>query len=203
MLLALLWVVTVGGGLAVLWSYEVTPGGAAEPPARWPDTSRIVAAADRPTLVVLLHPRCPCSLATLEELDRLVARVDDRVAVHVLFAVPPDLGDGAIDTDLWRRAAAIRGVSMVRDDDGIEAARFHALTSGQALLYDTDGRLLFSGGITGSRGHAGDNPGLRAMIALIAHDEASTDRTPVFGCALQGPPAAGTAHDAGTTHAVL
>ena len=37
--------------------------------------------------------------------------------------------------------------------------RFGAETSGQTLLYDRDGRLLFSGGTTGSRGHDGDNAG--------------------------------------------
>ena len=33
----------------------------------------------------------------------------------------------------------------------------HAWTSGETMLYDASGRLVFAGGITGSRGHGGDN----------------------------------------------
>ncbi len=56
---------------------------------------------------------------------------------------------------------------MLRDDDGAEAKRFGAETSGQTLLYDERGTLAFSGGITGSRGHAGDNAGRASLLALI------------------------------------
>jgi hypothetical protein len=38
------------------------------------------------------------------------------------------------------------------DAEGVEMHRFGALTSGQTLVYDAAGRLLFSGGITASRG---------------------------------------------------
>ena len=56
---------------------------------------------------------------------------------------------------------------MLRDDDGAEARRFGAETSGQTLLYDEHGALLFSGGITGARGHAGDNAGRASLVALL------------------------------------
>ena len=107
-------------------------------------------------------------------------------------------------TDLWRRAAAIKGVTVVQDSEGVEAERFHAATSGYTLLYGSDGRLLFSGGITGARGHAGDNAGRSAIAALLTAEGAPTGTTPVFGCSLLG--SAGPQDDRidGTeTHGVL
>jgi hypothetical protein len=73
------------------------------------------------------------------------------------------------------------------DDEGAEANRFHAATSGQTLLYDADGRLLFSGGITGSRGHAGDNAGENAIVSWVNSGAAARTETSVFGCALFDP----------------
>jgi len=44
--------------------------------------------------------------------------------------------------------------------------------------------LVFSGGITQSRGHAGDNAGENAIISLINTRAADQAKTPVFGCSL-------------------
>jgi hypothetical protein len=182
--LTLVWAVAIATGLAMVWNYESAPGTPATPPERWPIASPLTAASDRPTLVMMVHPHCPCSRASLEELDRVVAQVGDRVAVEVLFVKPPDLGQDWVRTDLWERASAIRGVTVRRDDDGIEARRFASFTSGQTILYDRDGRLLFSGGITASRGHAGDNLGESTIVALLTQRTADTRTTPVFGCPL-------------------
>ena len=77
-----------------------------------------------------------------------------------------------------------RVVLVDRDADGVEAARFGAKTSGQALLYAADGRLLFHGGLTPSRGHEGDNEGLRRVTAIL-DGKAARDESPVFGCSLR------------------
>jgi hypothetical protein len=75
-------------------------------------------------------------------------------------------------------------VSVRIDEAGREAARFGATTSGHVLLYDRGGRLRFSGGITASRGHVGDNAGRAALLGLLIHGETERERTPVFGCPL-------------------
>jgi hypothetical protein len=75
-------------------------------------------------------------------------------------------------------------VTVHRDDDAAETRRFQSETSGQTILYAPDGRLLFQGGITQCRGHAGDNPGRSALVALLEHKTFSPVETPVFGCAL-------------------
>lgn len=183
-----LWLVAVGTGMAALWAYTTAPGVAATPPFVWPPDSRIRPSPDRATLIVLAHPHCPCTRATIEELDRLMARAGDRLAAHVLFVTPVGAATGWEATDLWRSAAAIPGVTVLRDEDGTEAQRIGAATSGQVLLYDPVGRLRFSGGITPARGHAGDNAGSSAIVELVeADDRSPAAETPVFGCSLLGP----------------
>jgi hypothetical protein len=58
------------------------------------------------------------------------------------------------------------------------------------VLYGTDGRLLFRGGITGARGHEGDSAGRDAVVALISGGVSSAAvSTPVFGCQILQRPA--------------
>jgi hypothetical protein len=179
-----LWLFMISTGIGVLWDYESTPGVAAAAPDRWPDDSRIKRAPDRATLIMLAHPHCPCTRASVGELSRLMTQAQGRVKAYVLFVKPPNFADGWEQTDLLASAAAIPGVSVVRDDEGVEASRFHAATSGQTMLYDTGGKLLFSGGITSARGHAGDNAGRTAIVSLLTAGGAGQQATPVYGCPL-------------------
>jgi hypothetical protein len=179
-----LWLLIIGAGVGLLWNYESTPGVAAATPGRWPSDSRIEPAADRATLVMLAHPHCPCTRASIGELARIMTQAQGRVTAYVLFVRPSNFSDDWVQTDLWESAAAIPGVTPVLDDGGVEAGRFHAATSGQTMLYDAAGNLLFSGGITSARGHAGDNAGRSAIVSLLTSDEAEERGTPVFGCPL-------------------
>lgn len=179
-----LWLVVVGGGLSVLWGYENTPGAPAAAPRQWPADSRIRPAQGRATLVMLAHPHCPCTRASIGELASLMAHGQGRLTAYVLFLKPAGFSEDWEKTDLWRSAAGIPGVNPVVDEGGTEARRFHAITSGQTLLYGADGRLLFSGGITASRGHSGDNAGRSAIVSLVNTGGAERDETFVFGCPL-------------------
>jgi hypothetical protein len=51
--------------------------------------------------------------------------------------------------------------------------------------------LQFSGGITASRGHSGDNLGRSAVVALVTTGESATNHTSVYGCSLHNPERAG------------
>lgn len=179
-----LWLLMVCTGIGFLWSYERTPGVAAAALPQWPADSPVRRATDRATLVMLAHPHCPCTRASLGELARLMAQAQGRVTAYVLFVKPSELPDGWEQTDLLASAAAIPGVSVVRDDEGVEAGRFRAATSGQTMLYDAGGKLLFSGGITSGRGHEGDNAGRAAVVSLLTAGGAGQSETPVFGCPL-------------------
>ena len=183
-----IWLIGVGGGVFALWQYESEPGKDQGPALRWPDQSELPAPQGRPALVVFAHPKCPCSRATLAELGRLLARTGDPVRTHVVFVRPPGSKPGWEQTALWETAKSIPGTTVAVDSNGAEAARFGAKTSGYTLLYGADGRLQFSGGITGARGHAGDNPGEDAVISLITTGRSDRVHTPVFGCTLLNEP---------------
>jgi hypothetical protein len=156
-------------------------------PANWPAESRIELAPNSETLVMVAHPRCPCTRASMNELARIMARVQGKVRAYVLFLKPHNSDADWNDTDLRRSAAEIPGVTVLTDIDGVEAHRFGAETSGHTLLFDPTGRLLFSGGITESRGHAGGNAGESAIISLVTNHKSEHRSTFVFGCPLTGP----------------
>ncbi len=184
---AMLWVFAVSAGIWIMWSYENSPGIAATPPAHWPADSRIPRVSNGATLIMMAHPHCPCTRASVGELALLMARAQGRVTAYVLLLKPKDMPESWEKTDLWNSAANIPGVHVLPDEDGIEAKRFHAATSGQTLVYDKDGRLLFSGGITSARGHSGDNAGRSAIVSLLMQGEAERTETLVFGCPLFDP----------------
>lgn len=133
---------------------------------------------------MMAHPHCPCTRASVGELALLMARTQGRVTSYVLLLKPQGLPKNWEKTDLWNSAASIPGVHVLPDEDGIEAERFHVATSGQTLLYDRDGRLKFSGGITAARGHSGDNAGRSAIVSLLMQGETERTETSVFGCPL-------------------
>jgi hypothetical protein len=179
-----LWLSMIGAGMWFLKIYEINPGVAAAAPERWPAETRLRRAVDRATLVMLAHPHCPCTRASIGELARLMTQARGRITAYVLFVKPPKFSDGWEQTDLLKSAAAIPGVHVVRDDGGVEAERFHAATSGQTMLYDAQGGLMFRGGITSARGHSGDNAGRTAIVSLVTNGETGPRDTPVFGCPL-------------------
>jgi hypothetical protein len=182
--LGVTWIGAVAFGLGYLLRYESSPGRVGVVGANWPATSSIQRSGPNPTLVMLAHPHCPCTRASVGELAQIVADTQGKLNVYVLFTKPPGAGADWEDTELRRSAAAIPGVAVVTDADGNEARRFGAETSGHTLLFDAKGALLFSGGITASRGHAGRNAGESAIIAAVNGERSQRARTPVFGCSL-------------------
>lgn len=98
---------------------------------------------------------------------------------------PSGRDDSWAETDLAAQARAIPGVTLRPDPDGLEAKRFGLSTSGHTLVYGLKGDLLFSGGITSARGHAGDNDGRAAIVSLLSNRKPPKTRTPVFGCGIR------------------
>ena len=150
----------------------------------FPTHSVVQLASDKPTLVFFAHPHCPCTRVSFHELDSLLAETQNRVAVIVVFTIPDGVPNGWEEGDLWNSATTTPGLRVIRDQGGREAHRFDVQGSGHVLLYTPSGKLLFSGGITASRGHEGDNAGRSAVVSFILSGHASVDHTPVFGCSL-------------------
>ena len=179
-----LWVWGAAVGFRTLLIYQATPGKEASASVRWPDASPVPRRQGRATLIMLAHPRCPCSRASVGELAWIMARVHGQVDAHVFFVKPAGLPSDWEKSDLWRSAASIPGVAVHRDEAAAGAGLFGAETSGQTFVYDASGRLLFSGGITGGRGHAGANAGREAVLALLTGTGEVRNDSPAFGCAL-------------------
>lgn len=194
---AALWIGGIAYGSTAMWQFQRKAGESAVAPVRWPASSRLSPAKDAPTVVMFAHPRCPCTRASVSELRTLLSGpLRDARSVYVLVLKPREFPDGWEKTDVWRNAASIPGVTVISDVDGLEAARLGARTSGQTLVYDAAGTLVFSGGITALRGEAGENLGSRSVGAVLAGQAPAREATPVFGCPIQTKdtkPAAGSA----------
>ena len=180
------WCLAVGAGLLALSAYATRPCDAGSRSGRWPADSAIPLQTDRPTLLLFLHPRCPCSRASVAELERVLTTRGERVAAHVVVFKPRGAPANWVRTGVCDRAAAIPGVTLWIDEGGKLTQLFGAETSGQVLLYDASGTLRFQGGITPSRGHEGDNLGRAAVSSLIAGATKVDSCSPVFGCQIQG-----------------
>jgi hypothetical protein len=192
-LLAAVWVAAVAYGQRALFNYDFAAAPQGKAPAGWPARSAVPRAEGLPTIVLIAHPHCPCTRATIEELAILMARLHNRATAAVVFVHPRNVPDAWEQTDLWRSAARIPGVAVLDDADGGEAARFGALASGQTLLYSAGGKLEFSGGIVPFRGHAGDNRGRSAILDLVSTGSSTVTETSVYGCSLHDPERASVA----------
>lgn len=181
------WVIAVGAGFKTLLDYASAPGSAANPVIDWPAQTRVPFDPARANLVMFAHPHCPCTRASIDSLTRIMMRCQGAIAAHVVYCRPAGFSEGWEQTDLWHSAAAIPGVHVLADEQGQEAQRFGAMTSGQVLLYSPRGVLVFSGGITIARGHMGDNAGQDAVIALVTGRGADRIPCPVYGCPLHTP----------------
>jgi len=184
MAFSLFWLVAAGTGFALILNYQSIGGRTGTAPEHWPPGTQITPDSKRDTLIMFAHPQCPCTRASMEELNRLMARNRGLVAAHVMFFKPKTFSNDWAQSDLWHSAAAIPDVEVHTDTNGVQAQRFGAETSGYVLLYDVQGRLLFRGGITGGRGHAGDNAGESTISSLLAEAAAHYKQTPVYGCSL-------------------
>jgi hypothetical protein len=155
-----------------MFSHATTSGEMIDSPERWPVDTRL-SRGSAFTIAMFVHPDCP-SRASLHELAAIAT--DSSATIDIVVT--------GLDTEgeVWDAGRVAGAVRMV--DDGREAARFGALTSGYTVVYDRDGIRRFAGGITGSRGHIGDNVGRDAVQRVVAGLDSRVRAHAVFGCAL-------------------
>lgn len=186
-LVSFVWVAAVLLYYAHFLTYEAKPAAVNPPPAVWPTGSQLELSTGKMNLVMFIHPKCPCTNASLTELAILMTRCSSQVNAYAVFLRPDGVEEGWEKTPHWQRASEIHGVKVISDVGGREVQRFNATASGETLLFSSDGKLLFVGGITGARGHEGDNQGLDSVVAMIRDGDMRCQRTGVFGCALSKP----------------
>jgi hypothetical protein len=146
--------------------YECRPGRAARPPARYPEDGAL------PRLLLFLHPRCPCSRATLEELSRIGP------LPHLEIVLSQTM-------DIAELSNRFPQATFVSDPEGRHRELYQAWTSGQLVGYDAQGNLGFCGGITASRGQRGASLG-QANLQAWLHGQPLQESS-VFGCSLVNP----------------
>ncbi|EMI19581.1 RedB [Rhodopirellula maiorica SM1] len=182
------------------YGFKVDTSNLANTAANWPSDSSLTFTSDRPSLLLFLHPKCPCSKATLTELETILSNgptvMKTEPNVVVVASVPGNAETAWADTSLIKRAAQLANANLYIDSDGVETARFGVTTSGTVMLFDNHGKRAFSGGITISRGHEGRSIGgelLQDRLVLAMQNGPRVDRDgaiqspPVFGCALCTP----------------
>ncbi len=184
--------------MTALARYHGAPGDPGRTPAIWPaDEPRL--AADGLELVIAVHPRCPCTVTSIDALAGVVADLRDRgqeLAVHVLLRMPEAGPD-----DAWRDGPAARRLDALGpraerlDPGGRIAARWGMATSGHVAVFGPGGRRLLDGGLTPARAHAADPATLDAIAARLAAGRPVASR-PVFGCPVPDPDDAAAASPA-------
>ena len=191
--LLLAWIALIAGGSGLKMAHGLRAGAVATgAPAVLgeEDRGRFLQRTGQSALLVFLHPRCPCSRATLEQLERVgkIAEAESAAntppSIHLLIVTPPGAEEGWERGDILARARRLDGAVVSLDREGALAQRFSARTSGQVFLYDQSGALQFAGGITPARGQAGDPRQARALWNLIRGESGEMTEAPVFGCPL-------------------
>lgn len=164
-----LWIAAVVAVGAHVAHYVGTPG----PATRAPST------ALASTVTLYLHPKCVCSRASVQEFRRLLPAL----AGHRIRVIYHDQGKGMAwaQSELWTAFEDVPGVERVLDSGGRQTRADGVRTSGHVLAYGPDQRLLFSGGITASRGHEGPSPG-GELLKKLSPGARQPAATPTFGC---------------------
>jgi hypothetical protein len=176
------WIACVTYGGIQLNEYEQRPGKDVPPAVTWPNRSTLSRSPTLPTLVVFVHEECPCTRASMTELQVIGTRCRKRLSIIVAF-VNEGVTKPIIGSSLWQAAKAVPSAVVVKVQPQ-EASLFGATTSGFTALYDVSGHLVYSGGVTSQRGHEGDNACVDAIIAFVNHGASDFKRAPTFGCAL-------------------
>lgn len=167
------WVLALGFGWHSALVYETTPG----PAAHTIYTERSEQAPF--TCVVVAHPLCPCTRATLRGLRAAIGAHPGQFACRIVFAGPMP----ADKPENLTLAEAIPGAKIETMTAKAALGKYDAKISGQTFVFDRQGRSVFSGGITASRGHEDPDFAIE-LFDQIQKGQGRTRAYPVFGCAL-------------------
>lgn len=157
--------------------------------AGWPKSSRVSRADNRSTLLFFIHPRCPCTRASVAELEKLltgdVLREQQLPEVVVVAVIPSQASAEWRDSKTIQRAMQLPNAALFWDYGGKESKLFGAVASGTVMFFGADGRRTFAGGVTAMRGHEGNNVGSQRLHAtLMQSQDRPLEVIPTFGCRL-------------------
>jgi hypothetical protein len=179
---SIVWLVVLSSSLFALSAFGRLAGHSGVPSVSF--QSQLFRSGEKQILIVAVHPRCPCTRATVSELAKIIAHAKNNIDLKALVYIPSDATREWTDTSSIGRLREL-GFAIILDPKGKIAEQLGAETSGHVLLYRQNGELALSGGITAGRGHEGDNPAKdRLLRALEAAEHSPTIFTAIYGCSL-------------------
>ena len=135
-------------------------------------------------LVIAVHPQCPCTHATVSELERLLGQHGNSMEC-IAYVFCPGSDFSFAETLLVERIRRMPFTKIEHDIDGTQASKYFLDTSGECILFDESGQPCFRGGLTYSRGHEGYNAGSQSIAMLVSGERTSLIETPVYGCSIR------------------
>ena len=157
----------------------------------WPAHAAVARTPGRQMLLLFLHPKCPCSRASVRELGQLFTELGSASdscrefpELIVVATVPEAADESWTQTETLSAALTFPNARLYIDRAGVEAAKFGATTSGLVMLFDQMGNRLYGGGVTVARAHEGANAGCDVLLLILCGDRSSSPTMPVFGCRL-------------------
>ena len=171
------------GSLHLLMNYSAEAGAHIRVLNRWPAQTQL-SPANKPHLVMFLHPGCVCSKASVAELSRLLAEAPE-LTTQVVFMQTPKLEKLYKENSLLTQVKRLPRTKIIIDQEGKESKIFGAETSGLTHLYNELGELVFDGGLTMARGHEGDSVGKKSILEYLKGQK-NIKSSLVFGCDIFG-----------------
>jgi hypothetical protein len=126
-------------------------------------------------LVVVLDTECPSSIPTIDNIVQLPESTRDHLRLRLILT-----GPNVKTAPLTAKCTAIPNVDIQNIPEKDVVALYGASKSGEAFLYDSNGRLVFSGGLTSGLGCPGRSDGICAIEAAAAGQQTITT-APVYG----------------------
>jgi len=174
-------------GLVVLADYSSRPGNPGE-------MSKKVAAGqslpEQPTaarskqVLVFYHPKCSCTVATARNLLKLIPKTRGDYRVVAFAYCPKNQPASWIESRCTTEFRDIPGLELKLDRGGKSSQHFGVEVSGHVLVYDSEGNLIFDGGLTPYRAHEGDCRATYHLVDCLNSEANQLTSWPVFGCKL-------------------
>lgn len=166
------WALGVGGSLAVAMRYETTAGAAGSP-------QRLVSHGRE--VVMVVHPECPCTGASVRALRKLLESASVPVKARLrIVAYGSSRGD--IAKEKYAMALPNAEAAWISAEEA--KTKYGALTSGHVVAF-LNGNPVFHGGLTSGRGVESVSESQLRLRDFLAGKAVDAVR-PVFGCALNG-----------------
>lgn len=189
------WVIGTGFFIKSKIDFSFTPGKSSQFKSDFPMQSTLSVIPSKYNLYVFIHPKCGCSVATLDNLKSLAHKqsyLSDLMQIHVILYDPSESPKDWLDSQTVKdiQSWASQYPVIVKHDKSLQEFKlFDAQTSGQSFLFDQNRRLVFSGGLTEERGHAGPSSSVNYILSVLSNKQSSTNQrlpaaftTDTFGC---------------------